>query len=195
MRRWWWVRHGPTGVRNMVGWTDLPADLSDRDRIARLAAALPGGATVASSTLQRSIQTAAATHGQAPDLALRLPDLREMHFGDWENRSFADVARDAPDLSRRFWEMPGDTAPPGGESWNLFRDRVAAGISALDARTDKAEDLVVHAHFGTILAALQIATGMPPAAVFSFRIDNLSVTRIDALGPGQWRVARVNDCP
>ena len=32
MTRFWLVRHGPTHAKTMVGWTDLPADLSARLR-------------------------------------------------------------------------------------------------------------------------------------------------------------------
>jgi alpha-ribazole phosphatase len=41
MTRLWLVRHGPTHARTMVGWTDLPADLSDVAALARLSAHLP----------------------------------------------------------------------------------------------------------------------------------------------------------
>ena len=37
MTRLWWVRHGPTHAKAMVGWRDLPADLSDTAALARLA--------------------------------------------------------------------------------------------------------------------------------------------------------------
>jgi len=30
----WLVRHGPTHAKAMIGWTDLPADLSDAGAIA-----------------------------------------------------------------------------------------------------------------------------------------------------------------
>jgi broad specificity phosphatase PhoE len=41
MSRIWLVRHGPTHAKGMVGWTDLPADLSDGAALARLNAHLP----------------------------------------------------------------------------------------------------------------------------------------------------------
>lgn len=56
MTRLWLIRHGPTHAKGMVGWTDLPADLSDTAQIARLRAALPD-APVVSSDLLRAVQT------------------------------------------------------------------------------------------------------------------------------------------
>ncbi|HHL22744.1 MAG TPA: histidine phosphatase family protein, partial [Aliiroseovarius sp.] len=29
MISWWWLRHGPTHAKGLVGWSDVPADLSD----------------------------------------------------------------------------------------------------------------------------------------------------------------------
>ena len=37
-----------------------------------------------------------------------------------------NVARTHPDLSRAYWEDPGDHTPPGGESWNTAAARVTA---------------------------------------------------------------------
>ena len=58
----WWVRHGPTHAKTMVGWTDLPADLSDRAQLDRLRAYLPD-APVVCSDLLRARQTADAVAG------------------------------------------------------------------------------------------------------------------------------------
>ncbi len=52
-RDWYWVRHGPTHAKAMIGWTDLPADLSDTAKLARLEAMLPTGGKVVSSDLSR----------------------------------------------------------------------------------------------------------------------------------------------
>ena len=41
MSRLFLVRHGPTHAKTMVGWSDLPADLSDTAALARLSDHLP----------------------------------------------------------------------------------------------------------------------------------------------------------
>ncbi|MGL6209472.1 MAG: histidine phosphatase family protein, partial [Paracoccaceae bacterium] len=58
MTRFFWVRHGPTHAKTMVGWTDLPADLSDTAALDRLKATLPQGAVTISSDLIRATATA-----------------------------------------------------------------------------------------------------------------------------------------
>ena len=86
------------------------------------------------------------------------PRLREFHFGDWDGLHFAEVADRDPDLSRRYWESPGDVAPPGGESWNQAAARVAAVVAACSA-ANAGRDIVAVAHFGVILTQIAAASG------------------------------------
>ncbi|OYW57982.1 MAG: histidine phosphatase family protein [Rhodobacterales bacterium 32-66-7] len=177
MTRFWLVRHAPTHAKTMVGWTDLAADLSDTSALRRLGDYLPGAAPVISSDLQRAVATAdtLGRHRLPHD-----PDLREIHFGTWELRGFAEVEAEDPALIRAYWDSPGDTRPPGGESWN---DLLARTGAALDRLQGLAPDIIIVAHFGPILAALQRATRQTALKVFAHRIDNLSVTRLQLTPP------------
>lgn len=187
MTRFWLVRHGPTHAKAMIGWTDLPADLTDTAALERLNLHLPPDAPVISSDLARAIATADAL-GPRPRLP-HDPALREMHFGQWETRAFADIDAESPALIRAFWEQPGDTRPPGGESWN---DLAARTQTALDRLHGTAPDIVVVAHFGPILATLQRAAGLSASQVFAHKIDNLSVTCLTLTPP---QVHAINHCP
>ena len=169
MNRLWLVRHGPTHATGMVGWTDLPADLSDTAALARLDAHLPR-VPVVTSDLSRAVATANSLSPRPrlpPD-----PDWREIHFGAWETQRWDAVD---PVLSRAFWDTPGDTAPPGGESWNALSARTGA---ALDRLAGLPEAIVV-AHFGPILATLQRVLGLTPQQAFAHRIEPLSVTCLE----------------
>jgi broad specificity phosphatase PhoE len=192
MTRLFWVRHGPTHARTMVGWTDLPADLSDRAALGRLDAALPRGAVILSSDLSRAVATADAL-GQSRDRLPHDPDLREIHFGAWENRSHDAISAEAPDHVRSFWETPGDIRPPGGESWDDLSARVTRATDRLLAQ-HAGRDIVVVAHFGAILAAVQRARGCSATEVLAHRIEPLSVTALD-FGPGGWACGPVNHLP
>lgn len=167
----------------MVGWTDLPADLGDAAALARLAGALPAGALVVSSDLMRAVATADAVQGARARLA-HDPRLREIHFGAWEGKGWAEI--DGPE-ARAFWD--GAAPAPGGEGWGDLCARVWAATDALAARG--VADVVVVAHFGAILAALQRARGCTAVEVLAQRVDNLSLTEM-AVGPGGWTVGRVN---
>ena len=184
--RIWLVRHGPTHAKGMVGWTDLPADLSDAAALARLNAHLPQ-VPVISSDLSRAITTADALTARA-----RLPhdrDWRELHFGAWEMRSHAEIEAEAPDHIRAFWDTPGDISPPGGESWNALTFRVDGALQ----RLAHLPEVIVVAHFGVIVAAIQRAGGLTPTQAFAHRIDNLSVTCLE-FGPLP-RIHSINHIP
>ena len=192
--RFWWVRHGPTHAKAAIGWSDLPADLSDTAAIARLDAHLPTDARIISSDLQRASSTADAIQGKRN----RLPHnagLREMNYGEWEGLSFTEIAKRDPDTSREFWSEPGLTAPPKGESWNDLSSRINTTVDTLLSEQG-AGDIIMVAHFAVILTALQRASNMPAKAVFKFKINNLSVTRLDYLHDVKtWRVHGVNHLP
>lgn len=190
MTRLWLVRHAPTHVKAMVGWSDVPADTSDGEAFARLAAHLPK-APVVTSGLLRARQTAEALALRGPGLPDE-PDLREIHFGDWELQAFDEVSATAPDHIRAFWDQPGDIAPPRGESWNAFAGRVDAAADRLIAAGHP--DLIVICHFGVILRHVERALGIPTIEAFSHRIDNLSVTEI-ATSPTGWTATRINHVP
>lgn len=185
MKRLWLVRHGPTHAKEMIGWTDRPADLSDTASLARLAAALPD-VPVISSDLIRAVATADALQGARP----RLPHdarLREIHFGAWENRRFAEVDAESPAAIRAFWEQAGEVAAPGGESWNAMAARVADALDGLPAA------VIVVCHFGPILATLQRALGVDVQAVFAQKIEPLSLTELRF--DGRWHAPRINHNP
>lgn len=190
MSRFFWVRHGPTHARAMVGWTDLPADLSDTAQLARLSAHLPQDALIISSDLIRAHDTATAIQGGR----VRLPDdpnLREIHFGAWEMVDFS--AAPQPDRLRAFWETPGDLAAPEGESWNGASARVSAAVATLRA-AHPGRDIIAVAHMGAILTQVQSALDISAYQAFSQRIDNLSVTELRHDG-ARWHVSRINYLP
>ncbi|MCF6314940.1 MAG: histidine phosphatase family protein [Marinosulfonomonas sp.] len=192
MTTWWWVRHGPTHERAFVGWRDVPADLSDTAQIARLNAYLPDDALLVSSDLSRSIDTANAIAGART----RLPhatDLREFNFGDWDGLTFDQVAARDPDLSRAYWETPGNIAPPNGESWNAAASRIAPFVRDMNTRHPD-HHIIAVAHIGVIMTQIQLAGGLAPIEAISYKIDNLSVTRLQWDG-NAWETGAINHLP
>ncbi|MGP3697703.1 histidine phosphatase family protein [Rhodobacter sp. NSM] len=189
MIRLHWVRHGPTHATVMLGWTDRPADLSDEATLARLDAALPRGALLISSDLVRASATADALAEGRMRLA-HDPRLREIHFGAWEERSFAAIEAGTPRRMRAFWQDAGPARAPGGETWHELRHRVTAAIREICEHHD-GEDVVIVSHFGPILVSLQLSLGLGVQEAFGHRIEPLSVTSM-ALDPSGWKVIGVN---
>ncbi len=192
MTSWWWVRHGPTHEKAFVGWRDVPADLSDTAQIERLNAHLPDDALLVSSDLIRAITTADAVSGNRT----RLPHanaIRELNSGDWDGMEFEDVAARDPDLSRAFWENPGDTIAPNGESWNMLAGRIAPFVDDLNA-SHPDRHIVAVAHLGVILTQIELAGNISAYQAIGHSIDNLSVTRMDWDGSG-WQLGAISHLP
>ncbi len=192
MTRFWWVRHAPTHEKAMTGWRDAPADLGDTAAVARLNAHLPTPAAVISSDLIRATATADALTENRRRLP-HLPALREINFGEWDGRHWADIAETHPDLSRLYWEQPGDHAPPNGESWNAAATRATAAADQLLAE-HRGRDLIIVAHFGIILTQLARALDLTPHQALSHRINPLSVTCLAHDGI-RWHARSINHAP
>jgi alpha-ribazole phosphatase len=194
MTIWHWVRHGPTHEKSFVGWRDVPADLTDTALIERVRTHLPLEAMMISSDLIRSVHTAdaltASTHTRLP----HDPDLREMNFGIWDGMRFDAVAARDPELSRTFWEQPGDIRAPDGESWNETSARVDTVVDRLNTAHPNAHIIAV-AHFGVILTQVQRALGVSAYEAMSHKIDNISVTTLRHQGKEQWNVEQINHLP
>jgi alpha-ribazole phosphatase len=187
--RLWWVRHGPTHEKAFTGWRDVPADLSDTAALSRLDAFLPADAIVVASDLTRASATAdriAGKRARLPDM----PQLREFDFGAWDGLGFAAVAARDPELSRAFWDTPGDVAAPNGESFNAVGARASTAIEGL-ARDHPGTDLIAVAHMGVIMAHIGLSAGLGLKAALSHQIEPLSVTCLDRIGVG-WAVRLVN---
>ena len=189
--RLWWVRHGPTHEKAFTGWRDMPADLSDTAKIARLHDYLPKQAALVSSDLQRARTTADAIEMGRTRLP-HDPHLRELNFGVWDGLHFSKVAEMHPELSRAYWETPGDVKPPEGESWNELQTRLAPKVDALHDSDHL--DIVIVAHMGVIMSQIERALGVTPYEVMSHQIEPLSVTRI-VIGPDGWHADAINHQP
>jgi alpha-ribazole phosphatase len=192
MTRFWWVRHGPTHEKAFVGWRDVPADLSDTARLARLDAHLPKGALIVSSDLVRASATAAVLAEGRKALPAD-PALREINFGAWDGLHWSQASARDPELTRAFWENPGDIAPPEGESWNAVSARVDGFVARMLA-DHAGRDIVAVAHFGVILTRIQQAGGLTAEAALGHQIEPLSVTQTGYSAAG-WHLGDIGTCP
>ena len=183
------IRHAPTHRKSMVGWSDVDADFSDTDRFDALNAFLPQPADLVSSDLRRTVGTADRL-ARGRERLEHCPDLREINFGDWELKTFAEIQETHAEDIRAFYETPGSITAPNGECWNGFYERVHAGFDRLLRNTQG--PLIAAVHFGVVIAAIQRALNVSAYQAFSHRIDNLSLTHIRIID-GAWDAMRIND--
>ncbi|AFZ65729.1 histidine phosphatase family protein [Deinococcus peraridilitoris] len=141
------VRHGRTAYnasRRFQGWADIPLDDLGHAQAARLARRLHGHEHAVSrlytSDLLRTRQTAAALEALLGLRAEPTAELREIHVGAWEGRSYDEIsAQDEASLER--WPV---TAAPGGESLGDVTARVRAFVDTLRPLPGEHVVLVTH---------------------------------------------------
>ncbi len=176
LTRWWWIRHAPVAAPagRFYGRSDVPADYSDTDSLAALAAALPARAIWLASPLQRASGTAAAllaASGRENTGIRAEPEFMEQDFGAWEGRLYNRIEPD-------FWRDPAGNRPPGGESFVDLVARVSAAIGRWNGLA-RGRHIVVVAHAGVVRAALAHAMGGAAAEALRFAVDPLSLTRLE----------------
>ena len=146
------LRHGRTAgnaAHRYCGTTDEPLSPEGRDALARRRCPQPEVVYV--TRLRRTRETAAILFPAARQITV--PGLREMDFGDFEGRSYLDMAEDA---AYRAWVDGGCAGPvPNGEQRAVFTARVAAAFRALLA-ADRSERVTVVAHGGTLMAVCSV---------------------------------------
>jgi alpha-ribazole phosphatase len=174
------VRHAQIAaehVGQLIGATDVPLDPSAESRARTAAGRLArwNPQTCICSPMQRCRQTAAAV---APDLVPHFdPDLREIDFGRWETKAFAEAAAKDPSLVDRWAAFAPDFAFPGGESVADFLHRVHAAADRLIHA--EAETVLVVTHGGVIRTMICHLLGLESRRYVAFDVPYLATAVID----------------
>lgn len=121
------------------------------------------------------------------------PDLREIDFGDFEGRTYDDIAHSYPDLYRLWMERPTEMQFPNGESFAAMRRRVTAALAGLRER-HRGETVALVTHGGVIRVAIAEALSVPDNRIFGIAQQFAAVNRIAYLD-GYPIVELVNAAP
>jgi len=115
---------------------------------------------IVSSPLQRCARFAEHLAEQTGLPMALEPDLQELHFGDWEGFSPAQLMdTDAQGLGL-FWADPYAFTPPNGEPVLAFSQRVLGAVQRLQ-RAYSGERVLVIGHGGVMRLLLAQARGLP----------------------------------
>lgn len=153
------IRHGPTrwnAEKRLQGFTDIPLSPEGRAMVTtwRLPDGLAGRRWV-SSPLDRALETARLL-GAPPEVALE-PRLREINYGSWEGRTYAEIEAEIGEAALLDMQAAGLAyAAPGGESRGDLHTRLQdwlAELAALD------EPVLAFAHQGVIRGLVAMALG------------------------------------
>jgi alpha-ribazole phosphatase/probable phosphoglycerate mutase len=179
----WLIRHAePDAAVHGRCYGSLDASLSQagREQAARIGErlAVEPFAAMYSSPRRRAIETAEAiaTHHRLD--VITVPDFRELDFGDFEGRTYDEIAATHPELYRQWMETPTEVRFPNGESFAQMRVRVLDECRVILARHHD-QTVGIVAHGGVIRIILADALGIPDANIFRIaqRYGSLNLIR------------------
>jgi 2,3-bisphosphoglycerate-dependent phosphoglycerate mutase len=186
MSRLFLIRHGETegNAFRIVQHPHIPLSprgLVQAERLARRLAA-EGIAQIVSSDYARAVTTAEHLQRATGAPLVIEPLLRERNFGDLRGRPYAELGFDM---------FEPDYAPPNGETWPMFHDRVDRAwtrVQELAAATGGSLAVVTHGLVCRSLAARRLI--LADGEVAPERWENTSLTIVD--WPAPWRVRLLN---
>jgi probable phosphoglycerate mutase len=188
------ARHGQTtwnASRRFQGQTDVPLDETGLAQAAALGRKLasdlantPTLRAIYTTDLQRAHQTAQIiaqallkTAHQAPPLVIE-PRLREMHFGDWQGMTYAEISRSTPQALAQWEADLARFSPPNGETMGQFAARVGEALDAIRVAHQDGAALVV-AHGGPLQLMVCLALGLPADRFWQFQLSNASLSELN----------------
>ena len=164
------IRHGQTAgnaEKRYIGVTDQPLTASGVEQIEKNK--YPAADLVFASPLKRCLQTAAIIYPQQKPTVVR--DLREMDFGDFENKNHMELSGNAD--YQRWIDNGGKTAFPGGEHPADFCHRcTTAFLKTMESiKNENCQTVAFAVHGGTIMAIMSSLLN-DTENYFSYRVDN-----------------------
>jgi broad specificity phosphatase PhoE len=178
------VQHAETAwnvERRYQGDTDIPLNERGRRQAARLGLRLARESidTAIASDLGRAWDTASAIAKVRALSVQAEPRLRELNFGAWEGMTYARI-RAAEPAALAAWEAdPERVSPPGGERLTELAARVQSFLDQFQRDDGEAKQTVLLVgHRGSLGVLLCLALGLPPRALWRYRLDAASVTEL-----------------
>ena len=170
------VRHGQSAwnaTRRLQGQADIGLSDLGRAQAEALRATIEQAAPcrVVASDLMRVRETVERICAASVRVT---EDLRESDVGDWTGRTIDDI-RAEDEHAYQGWRA-GTSAPPGGEVWSDFVERVSGVIE--DERRAPCDNLLVVCHGGVIRALLQRYVGLEPAHIIPVAPASLRALRL-----------------
>lgn len=104
------------------------------------------------STLDRAYNTAKIFRGDREIDIIRLDELKEINFGEWEGRKFMEIKEEDPEFFAAFRDTPETFRPIGGETFLDAKDRVVCAVEDILAK-NKGKKIAIVIH-GAVLKLL-----------------------------------------
>jgi probable phosphoglycerate mutase len=192
------VRHGSSvwaadGDISLMGGQHDPPISEEGHRQARAVAQRLSEETLTGvfvTPLRRTAQTAEPLAELIGSPPVVVPDLREVHLGEWEGEWNVRMARRDP-LAQEIFAAERWDVIPGAESMEEFAERIGRGMEHLAVEIGPDSSGVAFLHAGVIAEILRQATG---STGFAFLYaENCSISRVLRLDSGRWALRSFND--
>lgn len=118
-------------------------------------------------------------------------ELRELHIGDWEGRTWEQLQQEYPELWQARLADIVNVAPPGGETLLQMAERVRPVVKEIIA-THAGQEIVIVAHGGVNRVILLDAIGAPLERLFHIEQDYGCHNVIDYFTDGIAVVKKLN---
>ncbi|HED34833.1 MAG TPA: histidine phosphatase family protein [Gammaproteobacteria bacterium] len=183
------MRHGVTTAGScFLGVTDAPLTGQGWDQM-QASVIHQSYDQVVSSPLMRCAAFAKC-YAREKDLPLRIErDLKEIDFGAWEGKTSAEIWETQQQLLSAFWGDPANNAPPGGEPYRLFQQRVGDAFKTLSVQSNaqsggvesnSESKCLIITHGGVIREVISSILCLPFEKLYCIHIDYAGITRIES---------------
>lgn len=177
------LRHGRTGYSGRyIGSSDVSLTEEGKEQIQHVQSRLGGsGITkILCSPMLRCLQSC-----DILDLGLEVEVeeyLKEIDFGDWEKKSFDEIAADEPALVDQWAAHPSEFVFPGGDAVVDFIDRVMEIQQSIVNSSHK--KILVISHGGVIRLLLCLFLSLPLENHLLFRVEKGKIVTLELFDQG-----------
>lgn len=176
------LRHGePVGGKIFRGSNDDPLTALGWQQLKQSVKELSFDEII-SSPLKRCSEFAQAIHAEL-NIPLHIKnDLQEMHLGDWEGLSAAQVDKLDSKALGAFWQDPHSNTPPNGEPFSDFEKRILSTWESLNRQylsTEQSKTLLVVCHAGVMMVLLKEILKIPMENILCLKLNYASKVRVE----------------
>jgi probable phosphoglycerate mutase len=143
------------------------------------------------TSLRRTVQTAAPTVAWSGLQPTVVPELTEVHLGDWEGGEYRIRAREGDPIAVQALREERWDVIPNAEPMDAFAARVTAGVERVAAAIGPGRVGAAFVHGGVIGEICRQATSSRPFAFV--HADNGSLTRLVRFADGYWLLRAFNE--
>ena len=175
MMKLYMARHGETDLNNKnvyYGWTDIKLTSNGELQCTQLKGKLKDFKfdVVISSPLERALKSAQIISGINIVNIVKMDNLKEMNFGNWEEMNYLDVKSKYSDDWQSWTDDWQGFCIPGGESFNMLYQRVKKALNEITKKYS-GKSLLLVGHEGTLRIIALILLNMKSEDYWKFSFE------------------------